>query len=241
MEGITMGIFTQFKNFYKKLHLKFLKLKYRKYLKTSHNSSGVKNIVGNDFSIRFDCAFEDKKKEVEKKVETLVKKAKNNPYRLIAYIEKHGTPVYKIKNADKILSVINETEGFITPKRGLKAIYLNAVINKKLSTRFEECFIMRNLSLDPYYTIHQFYSWYAFKSGFAGYEFEAQEKLKKLFCSKNRCETINNFGISDILEVKEAINRDKEALDFVIRLATNTDGAKNAFNKMIMKTSAVNV
>ena len=236
-----MEFFTKLINLYKKIHLKFLKLKYKKYLKTSHNSGGVKNIVGNDFSLRFDCVFEDRKKEVQKKVETLVKKAKNNPYRLIAYIEKHGTPIYKIEKADKILSVINETEGFITPKRGLKALYLNAVINKKLSAKFGECFIMRNLTLDPYYTIHQFYSWYAFKSGFAGYEYEAQEKYKKLFSSKNRSGVINTFGISDILEVKEAINRDKEALDFVIKLATNTEGAKNAFSKMLMKTSAVNV
>ena len=236
-----MESFIQFINFYKKIHLKFLKLKYRKYLKTSHDSGGVKNIVGNDFSLRFGCVFEDRKKEVEKKVENLVKKAKNNPYRLIAYIEKHGTPVYKIADANKILEIINETEGFITPKKGLKAIYLNAVINKKLSTKFGECFIMRNLTLDPYYTIHQFYSWYAYKSGFAGYEFEAQEKFKKIFYSKNQKAKINNLSIADILEIKEAINRDKEALDFVINLAKNTEGAKNAFTKMMLKTSAVNV
>ena len=236
-----MGIFTKLINLYKKFNLNFKKIRYRKYLKTSHNSGGVKNIIGNDFSIRFDCAFEDRKKEVQNKVEKLVIKAKNNPYRLIEYTEKHGTPVYKIKNADKILAVVNETEGFITPKKGLKAIYLNAIINKKLSAKFDECFIMRNIALDPYYTIHQFYNWYAFKSGFAGYEFEAQEKFKKLFYAKNQREKINNLGISDILEIKEAINRDKEALDFVIRLATNTDGAKKAFNKIMLKTSAVNI
>ena len=236
-----MEIFIRFINFYKKLNLKFLKYKYRKYLKTSHNSGGVKNIIGNDFSLRFDCVFNDRKKEVEKKVEHLVKKAKNNPYRLIAYIKKHGTPVYKIDEANKILGIINETEGFITPKKGLKAAYLNFIINKKLSFEFGECFIMRDLPLDPYYTIHQFYSWYAFKSGFAGYEYEAQEKFKKIFYAKNQSEKINSLGISDILEVKEAINRDKEALDFVIKLATNTDGARNAFNKIMQRTSAVNV
>ena len=236
-----MEFFLNFINIFKKLNLKFTKYKYRKYLKTSNTSCGVKNIEGKDFSVRFDCALEERKKEIQKKVEHIVKKAKNNPYRLIAYIEKHGTPIYKIKCADKILALINETEGFITPKRGLVALYLNFIVNKKISLEFAECFIMRNLALDPYYTIHQFYNWYSYKSGLAGYEIEAQKKLKSLLTSKNRNQTINSFGISDILAVKEAIHRDIEALDFVINLAKNTDGAKKAFGKMIAKEVPVNI
>ena len=225
----------------KKLHLKFLKYRYRKYLNNSNNLNGVKNIVGKDYTVKFDCIFEDKKKEVQKKVETLVKKAKNNPYRLIAYIEKHKTPVYKNQYANKILALINETEGFITPKKGLKALYLNLIFNKNFSFEFRECFIMRNGELDPYYAIHQFYSWYAFKSGFAGYEYEAQEKFKSIAYSKNSAEKMKNLSISDILSVKEALRRDVEALDFVINLAKNTDGAKQAFEKIMQRTSAVNI
>ena len=236
-----MEFFISIINFYKKINLKFLKFKYKKFLKTSHSSGGVKNIIGKDFSVRFDCVFEDRKKRIEKNIENLVRKAKNNPYRLIAYIEKHGTPVYRINNANKILAVINETEGFITPKKGIKAVYLNIIINRKVSVRFTECFVLRNMQLNPYYTIHQFYSWYAFKSGFAGYEYEAQENLKKVIYSKNRQEKINALGISDILSVKEAVRRDIEALDFVIKLSQNTEGAKKAFEKMMLKTSAVNI
>lgn len=236
-----MEFFLNFIYIFKKLNLKFTKYRYRKYLKTSNTSGGVKSIVGKDFTVRFDCAFEERKKEIQNKVAQIVKKTKNNPYRLIAYIEKHGTPVYKIKNADKILALIDETEGFITPKKGLTALYLNLIINKKISLKFNECFIMRNLALDPYYTIHQFYSWYSYKSGFAGYEYEAQEKLKSIAVSKNRSQKINSLSISDILAVKEAIRRDVEALDFVINLAKNTDGAKKAFGKMLAKEAPVNI
>lgn len=236
-----MKIFDKIINLYGKINLNFLKFKYRKYLNTSHKTGGITNIIGQDFSMRFDSKFKNRKNELDKRVEHLVKKAKNNPYRLLAYIEKHSTPVYKIKNADKILSIINEKEGFITPKKGLKALYLNLIICKKLSFYFDECFILRNLSLDPYCMIHQFYSWYAFKSGFAGYEYDSQEKLKKLINAKNFSAEVNTLGISDILEVKEAIRRDIEALDFVINLARNTDGAQKAFNKILNGTSAVNI
>ena len=236
-----MEFFVSFIDLIKKIQLKYLKFKYRKYLQKSSSSNGLKNIIGKDYTVRFSSAFDTRKEEVVAKVENIVKKAKNNPYKLISYVEKHGTKIHKINNADKILAPINETEGFITPKKGFKALYLNALLNRKLSLQFKECFVMRNLTLDPYYTIHQFYTWYAYKSGFAGYEYEAQEKFNKIVNSKNKSESINELSIADILAVKEALNRDVEALDFVIKLAKNTDGAKSAFLKMLEKKSSVHV
>lgn len=215
------------------MNLKYKKFKYKKYLSNSHKSGTSKSRVGKDYTLNFSSEFENKKKLVEEKLENLVKKAKNNPYRLIRYVEKQGTPVYRIKNANKILNLINEAEGFITPKKGLKAVYLNAVLNHKFSFNLDECFVMRNMELDPYYAIYQFYSWFTFKAGFAGYEYDTQEKFKRLRLSQNKSEEIENFSISDILAVKEAIRRDVEAIDFVIKVARNKDGAKEAFEKML--------
>ena len=94
-----MEIFAKFIYFLNNINLKFKKYKYRKYLKTSNTSGNVKSFVGKDFTVRFDSIFEDKKREVQKKVENLVRKAKNNPYRLIAYIEKHGTKILQEFNS----------------------------------------------------------------------------------------------------------------------------------------------
>ena len=236
-----MEFFEKFIEIIKKINVKYTKHKYRKYLNNSTNSGGIKNVIGKDYTVRFDCVFEDRKKEVQKKVETLVRKAKNNPYRLIVYIEKHGTPVYKIKNADKMLALIDEVEGFITPKKGFKALYLNYVINKKISFNFKECFIMQNKEVDPYYAIHEFYNWYAFKSGFAGYEYEAQENFKSIIYSKNKRAKMKTLTISQLLAAKEALRRDVEALDFVIKYSGETEGAKNAFEKIKLRTAAVNL
>ena len=236
-----MEIFIKFIEIINKINLKFKLFKYRKYINSSQNNGGVKNIIGKDYHVRFDSVFEKRKKEIQKDIEKILKDVKNNPYKLIEYIEKQGTKVYKIKNANKILAIIDETEGFITPKKGIKALYLNFIINKRFSMSFNECFIMRDLAMDPYYTIHQFYNWYAFKSGFAGYEYDTQEKFKKVIYAKNRKEKIDTLSIADILAVKEAIHRDVEAINFVINLAKNTDGTKQAFQKIIQKTSAVNI
>ena len=221
------------------INLKFTKYKYRKYLCNSSKSRDIKNYTGKDYTLKFSSKFDDRKKIVEEKIEKLVQKAQNNPYRLIRYIEKQGTAVYKIKNANKILNLINETEGFIPPKKGFKAAYLNAILNHKLSFNLKECFIMRDIEIDPYYAIYHFYGWFTFKAGFAGYEYEAQEKFKKLKLSSDKTEDIDNFSISDILDVKEAIRRDIEAINFVIRIARNKDGAKEAFEKMLKGTERV--
>ena len=223
----------------KNLKLCYTKFKYRKFLCTSNKSRDLKNFVGKDYTVRLSSTFDERKKRTEQKIENLVKKAENNPYRLIKYIEKHGTSVYKIKNADKILATINESEGFITPKKGLKALYLNTIINKKFSLIFKECFILRDIELEPYSTIQQFYTWFAFKSGFAGYEYETQEKFHKIINSKNEKENIDNLTISDIIAVKEAIKRDIDAIDFVIRIAKNKDGAKAVFEKMLARKESV--
>jgi len=236
-----MEFFEKIINFIKVINLKYTKFKYRKYLIRSNCVNGIKSAEGKDYSLRFDCAFKDKKKEVLQKVEHIVKKAKNNPYKLLSYIEKHGTKIYKIKNADKILSLVNETEGFITPKKGIKAIYLNLMILKRFSLSFAECFIMRNLQPDPYCTIHQFYTWYAFKSGFAGYDYKTQEKFHSVVFAKNRESVIDKLSVSEILSVKEAIHRDVEALEFVINISKKTDGAKSAYKKMLLATEPVNV
>ena len=234
-----MKIFDNFIDFIKNLTLKYNKFKYRKYLDNSNKSQDLKTIVGKDYTVKFSAAFEKRKKEIEKEIENIVKKADNNPYELIKYIKNNGTEVYKRKNANKILALINETEGFITPKKGVKALYLNFVLNKKISLKSKECFIMRDLAIDPYCMLHQFYIWYGFKSGFAGYEYETQENFNSIVYGKNRKEKIDNLSIAEILALKEALHRDVEAIDFVIKLTKEKEGAKAAFKKL--KTSAASI
>lgn len=236
-----MNIFQQIFNLINNLNSKFLEFRYRKYLNSSNKNGGQKCYIGKDYSAKFSCKLEENKKNLKIKVTEIIKNSNNNPNELISYIESNGTKIYKVKKADKILALINETEGFITPKKGLKALYLNIILNKKVSFKLNECFIFKNLSLDFYYLLHHFYNWYAFKSDFAGYEYETQENFNQIFNSKNQRETIKNLSISEILAVKEAINRDMEAINFVIELAKNNDSAKKIFKEMLKKTSTVKI
>lgn len=223
------------------INLYFLKFKYRKYLNASTSYNDLKCIEGSNYSLRFSAKQDMKKNDAEKKIIKIVKENKNNPYRLLEYIKQHGTKVYYLRNADKILSLFNLNEGFIPCRNGLKGLFLNLLLNKSFDFNFKSAFVMRKLEIDPYYMIHQFYIWYMFNDGFAGFEQNSQENLNRLINSKNPNLHINKFSISDILEVKEAIRRDSDAIKFVINLAKNSDGVKSAYVKMLTQKEGIKV
>ena len=147
------------------------------------------------------------------------------------YIKGANTPVYKIKNADKILSLINEQEGFILPQSGFKALYLNIVLNKKISFKTKEMFVLRNMEVNSYAIAYQFYNWYGYKMKLDGFEQETQKKFKNIFeiCETNK---IDELSFEEILELKSAIKRDIEAIDFVKNLAVKNQMAKKNLQKI---------
>lgn len=181
--------------------------------------------------------------KVDAHIKTIVKKYLHAPEKLLDFVQEHGTAVYKIDNADKILEIIKEEEGFITPLKGFKAFYLNFVTGmlaqKKLHLSFEskEMFVLRDMPLNIYYMIHQFHKWYGFKENLPGYDAQTQEMFKENFENLKESD-FTGMSIEEIIAMKEAIARDAEAVDFVIKLAKETTGAKKALNKMKQDGSA---
>ena len=172
---------------------------------------------------------------MDAEVKNIVKSCLTNPELLLKFVEQQGTPVYKIPYADKILSKINEEEGFITPLNGLKALYLNfmtgILAQKKLhiSLKSREMFIMRNGDINIYYMLHQFHKWYGFKKNLPGYYEKSQELFKE---NLDNMSDTKEMTVEEILALKEAIARDAQAADFVINLAKESSGAKKALDKI---------
>ncbi len=174
-------------------------------------------------------------------VKNIVKTCLTDPQKLLDYITEHGTPVYKIPCADKILANIKEEEGFIVPHKGWKAFYLSFFVNllsqKKLVFSFQtsEMFVLRDREINVYYMLHQFHKWYGFKNNLPGYDEKTQELFKENF--ENMSDT-KELSVDEILALKDAIARDAQAADFVIKLAKENDGAKKALDKMKKDGSA---
>lgn len=216
---------------------KTLRKKLRRNFKTTYSNSTSKRVFGNAASLVLTSETEKNKIKLDNSIKTILKKYQNDPDKLLEFVEKNGTKVYKIPFANKILSIIGYEEGFVGKTTGFKALYLNCIIpmlakeNIKFSFKTEPMFILRNLQLDKYCMIQQFHKWYAMKLNLPGFDSESQNNFQK-FLNSNDDENIKLLSVEEILGLKEAIARDVEAINFIVDLAKSTSGSKNALKKM---------
>ncbi len=191
--------------------------------KKIHTASGATLVIDNNST---------KDKEVnDKKLEKMISSFLEEPKKFFDYIKGAKTPVYVIKNAQKMLNRINEFEGFIYPKKGFSALYLNLILNKKISLSTPEMFVISSFNVNPYAIAYQFYNWYCYKMNLSGYEENSQKNFKSVF---EICETdrINSLTYSEVLGLKSAVRRDIEAIEFVQKLARNKAMSKKNLEKI---------
>lgn len=209
---------------------KSLKKKLEKYLKTSSTNSTSKRVFSSHATVTLTAETEKNIETVKKSVSDIVKSCSNNPVKLLQYIESKGTKVVKLNNADKLLAIIKEEEGLITPLEGIEALYINIICGFGLSFRTKPVFIMREGQIDEYFMAHQFYKWYALKAGLPGFDYLSQ-KIFKIFLNSDGS-LISNLSLDEMTGLKEAVSRDREAAEFALALAREKEGAKKVMKKM---------
>ena len=101
-------------------------------------------------------------------------------------------------------------------------------------------FVLRDGQVNIYTMAHQFHKWYGYRMGLPGFDDEAQEKFKKIFDYEIDA-NVQLLSYEEILSLKEAIHRDIEAIDFVIKLAKENEGTKKAFKNIKDKDNGTNI
>ena len=235
------------KKFFDKLSIKFFDFVYenqqkkhkkrmaklsKKILSSSFSGKKIHTSASATLTIQED--YKEKIKNRKEKISRLVKtylSKENGIEELFKYIKGAKTPVYLNKFANKILSFINEDEGFILPKKGLKALYLNLFLRGKFSFKTDEMFVISSYNVNLYALLYQFYNWYMYKMDLDGLDIETQENFKHVF---EICETskIQSLTYDEIINLKNAINRDVEAIDFVLDFAKNNEMSKRGLEKI---------
>ena len=147
------------------------------------------------------------------KVEKILEKYSCDPKKLIEYIKGAKTPIYLVSNPEKLLGKIKEEEGFILPQKGFSALYLNLILNKKISFETSEMFVISK-DFSSYLFCYEFYKWYCYKTGVKGYDIKTQENYKNVFSLTSNSK-IDELTFDEIIELKTAIKRDIEAIEFV--------------------------
>jgi len=187
-------------------------------------------VKGCTVDLRKEAAEADVEK-LNNEVKTVLKRLKNNPELIIEFIKEHKTNVYKIKHAGKILKFLKEDEGFITERKGLKALILNLAATGTVKFKTEPMIILPAGEVDIYNLIHYFHKWNAYKEGMPGFDERAQKLLKK-FNAKNEDDIISRLSLTDIALLKDAIARDVQSINFVIQYSKENAGAKQALEKL---------
>lgn len=215
---------------------KTLTKKLSRNFKSGYSNSTTKKFFGQAASLELNSLTDKNKSKLQLDVKSILKKYSNNPDKLLEFVKRSGTKVYRLPLANSILKIINHEEGFLGETSGIKALYLNIVIPLiakepvQFSLKSAPMFVLRNSTLDNYCTIQQFHKWYAMKLKLPGFNAEAQNNFQKYMNSDNA--DINSLSVEEILDLKEAIARDVEAINFIVDLAKATAGSKNALQKM---------
>lgn len=231
-----MNIFQQIIYFFLDKQEKLLTKKLNKHLKFTSSNSTSKTVLSKGVTMTLSAETEKNKELVKQNVADIIKACNNEPTKLLGFIQSKGTKVIKKDNADKILAVIKEEEGLVTPLKGIEALYINIVTHSGISLTSKPMFIMRNGEIDAYYMVHQFYKWYALYMGLPGFDYISQKLFKIALNSDSSL--FSNLNLDELTGLKEAIARDKEATDFALSLAKNNEGAKNVINKIKNNGSA---
>ena len=223
-------------NLFKKIKYFFLAKK-EKDIKTKFVNGTTKHVLGVGSDLTINAQTQQLVEQVRQNVADIVKKTACDANALLDYVKVSKTPVYKIKNADKLLNLINECEGLIYEKRGIEGLYLSIITGQGFKFKTEPMFILRDGIIDNYSMLYHFYNWYSMKSGLAGFDYEVQENFKKMIISDTDS-FIKRLNLHQTIALKEAIARDKEATDFVLEYSKSKDGTKNVLDKLQKEGSA---
>lgn len=161
--------------------------------------------------------------EVKEGMTALFQSSENNPEKLLNYISAQGTKVVRLNNANNLLNKIQEHTGFITELEGFKALYLNFITGNGLKLHSEPVFVISaNKQIEYFMLLRETYLWYSMKKGLPGFDFNTQEKFKK-YLRNFDVKDDKKLKIKEIFDIKEAVKRDKEANEFTMSLAQESE------------------
>ncbi len=161
-----------------------------------------------------------------------------DPLQLARFMESHQTPVFVLRHrflGAAALMALGFEPGFIPPGQGKRFQLLLQLLNTqghRPASHPASDAITKNMMAEGLpqgvivlteplmtagYLSHQLHHWLAFRAGLPGYSERAQHLYRQFWQRQNGClgQEIHDMSVEDLLALKSAINRDKEALQFL--------------------------
>jgi len=214
----------------KKLILKLKIMRLRRFInKNKLNKNKTDNYYQDGLITCIDFGKKAAKKKMERKIKEIIKPFKYNVSRILNFVEKKNTKIYRLLFVKRFLNLINEKEGFIPPKKGLTALYLNLITRFRLGLKTDEMFIfgIEDPKLDS--TLRQFYRWYSYKMDVPGFEQRAINKFNKLYYFNI---ADKNMTLQDIEDIQEVFTMEMNANMFALEMLNDKIDSKKMLKKM---------
>lgn len=193
----------------------FLSFALKDSLKPTYQKNFCKKHFSKGCSLDINAEAELKIAAVKTRAFELVNIYNKSTLALIEYIESRGYTVIQKSQAKKWLTPVEEKPGIIPAAKGFKALYLNIVSGKGLSFSSEPIIFLESKNVPIIEFLHDFYLWCALDMGLPGFESETRNLFIKYFI-KGEDSLLKTIQINQMLMLKQAIARDKEAIEFVI-------------------------
>ena len=209
------SIFDKIEKFKLETQEKFLTFCLKDSLRPEYQKSFNKKYFSKGCSLDINADAKSKIESVRARAFELVNLYNKSSLGLLNYIEQRGYKVIQNKYAKRLLTLAEEKSGFIPPNKGFKALYLNLISGQGFSFESKPFFMLEKKELSLIEILHDFYLWLAMDTGLPGFDPETRNLFIKYFV-RGEDTLLKHIHINQMLKLKEAVSRDKEAIEFVI-------------------------
>lgn len=174
----------------------------------------------------------------------ILQKYKDKPQLILKFIESKGTKVVVLPALLPFLKFLNYEEGFIPKHSNTKAFILNLLISILQKEKFNfhaelpDLFIVCKKDISLYFLAYQFHHWLSYQNKLPGYDTETLNLFRNTF--NNDRANMSLLSINQILSLKDAIDRDSQAIEFVRKFVREQVGAKEKLN-FILNGKKINI
>lgn len=208
-----------------------LRLRLDKHLRTSATNSTSKTVIAGNCSLTLNTQTNKNIELVKQNMRDIVKNANFTAEFLLDMIKKKGVKVVYLKNSYKFLALLNAEEGLILERKGFEALMLNILAGSGFGLSTKPMFVLEKGCNDFYFLLFHFYKMHSYFQKLPGLDYDSQLLFRTYSRNPENCD-LTQLGFEEMTALKEAIARDSEASEFVIEIAKQKDGAKNALAKL---------
>lgn len=128
----------------------------------SSNTSN-KTILTAHENMELNSSYEEQVGHAEDEIESLIRANFDAPENLFSYIRTSGTKVFEVGFFAPLLKCFNVQMGYIPVLTGIKAGFLNLILNTEISFEIRDVFLTSATKEKPVTFFYKFYMWYFYK------------------------------------------------------------------------------